>query len=268
MRWFLRNRKDFTYIALLLALLGGVYLLPPDTALKLVRESGVLRVCVPSAYPPLVTGDAEAPGVDIEILRQVADDMGVRLLPVTNSNMGRDFNPRNWRVTRAQCAVLAGGVVATDLTRSFLDTTSPYLETGWALIAPGEPASLEGLRVGFHAGISGLDRISLSRFLREHGAQVSIMGSKNELVAALAAGDVQAGVSEAILAQQVAGENGWQAFRLSDELTQAPVSFGLWKGDLTLKRALQASLAKLRASGELDAIFEKYNLNTLASFAF
>lgn len=268
MKWLARNRRDITYIALLLALLGLVYLLPPDTALRLVRESGVLRVCVPSSYPPLVTGDSARPGIDLEILGRVATDMGVRLLPVTNSNMGRDFNPRNWRVTRAQCAVLAGGVVATDLTRSFLDTTSPYLETGWALIAPGEPAALEGLEVGFHAGISGLDRIGLSRFLRESGATVSIMSSKQELVTALESGDVQAGVSEAILAQQVAGENGWQAFRLTDELTRAPVSFGLWKGDLTLKRELERSLGRLSADGTLEEIFGEYGLTDLENFVF
>ena len=268
MRWLARNRKDIVRTVLLLALLGLVYVLPPDTSLKLMRESGVLRVCVPSSYPPLATGDAEKPGIDLEILSEVADDLGVRLLPVTNSNMGRDFNPRNWRVTRAQCSVLAGGVVATDQTRSFLDTTSPYLETGWALIAPGEPTALDGLEIGFHAGISGLDRISLSRFLRDHGARVSIMGSKQDLVAALSSGDVQAGVSEAILAQQVAGENGWQAFRLTEDLNQAPVSFGLWKGDLTLKRELQRSLARLDADGTLEEIFEDYGLTELENFVF
>ena len=260
MGWLRRNRKDVSYAVLLVALLGCVYLLPPDTSLRLIREAEVLRVCVPSSYPPLVTGDAAAPGIDIEILREVADDLGVRLLPVTNSNMGRDFNPRNWRVTRAQCAVLAGGVVATDLTRSFLDTTSPYLETGWALIAPGEPGSLEGLTVGFHAGISGLDRISLSRFLRENGAEVSIMNSADALVTALETGAADVGVTEAILAQQLAGQLEWQALLLSESLSSAPVSFGLWKGDLTLKRALERALNRMEADGRMEQILDEYGL--------
>lgn len=263
MSWLRRNRKDVGYAVLLVALLGCVYLLPPDTALRLVREAGVLRVCVPSSYPPLVTGDASAPGIDIEIMREVADELGVRLLPVTNSNMGRDFNPRNWRVTRAQCAVLAGGVVATDLTRSFLDTTSPYLETGWALIAPQPLTDLNGLTIGFHAGISGLDRISLSRFLRENGAEVSIMNSATTLFSALESGEVDAGVSEAILAQQLAGQLDWQPLLLSESLGSVPVSYGLWKGDLTLKRALERAMNRIEADGRMEQILDAYGLAPL-----
>lgn len=263
MDWLRRNRKDVLYAVIVMGLLGLVYLLPPDTALKMVRESGVLRVCVPSSYPPLVTGDAQAPGIDLEVMQLVAQDLGVRLLPVTNSSMGRDFNPRNWRVTRAQCAVLAGGVVATDLTRSFLDTTSPYLQTGWALIADEVPDSLQDIRVGFHAGISGLDRISLSRFLREQGADVIIINSAAELERAIATRQVDVGISESILAQQLAGTNDWQAHLLSQDLAAAPVSYGLWKGDLTLKRALESSLTRLQNSGHLQEILDNYGLAEL-----
>ena len=92
-------------------LLGAVYLLPPDTALRQVRAAGTLRVCLPSSYPPLVTGDPRAPGIDVELLRLIAQKLGLGLVTVTNPAMGRDFNPRSWRVTRAQCEVLAGGVV-------------------------------------------------------------------------------------------------------------------------------------------------------------
>ena len=37
--------------------------------------------------------------------------MKVRLALNVNPAMGRDFNPSNWRITRAQCEIVAGGVV-------------------------------------------------------------------------------------------------------------------------------------------------------------
>ena len=83
-----------------LSLLGAVYALRPDTSLSEARKAGVLRACMPPAYPPLVTGDRDAPGIDVELLRAVAKDMGVELAVSTNQAMGQDFNPRNWRVTR------------------------------------------------------------------------------------------------------------------------------------------------------------------------
>lgn len=263
MNWFQRNWRDLFNVLIVLSLLAAVYLLPPDTALQQVRQAGVLRVCVPSSYPPLVTGDPTRPGVDIEVLREVAALLDVRLLPVTNTKMGRDFNPRNWRVTRAQCSVLAGGVVASVETRSFLDTTAPYLETGWALVGPVLPTSLSGVSVGFQAGISGLDRIALSRYLREEGAAVRIMNSVAELEEALGTGTVKAGVTEAIQARQLAGAKGWLVGWLPGSLPREQLSFGLWKGDLTLKRAIQKAVAKLEASGRLQEVFEAYDLKAL-----
>lgn len=264
MGWLRRNRRDVLSTVFLIALLGAVYLLPPDTSLRMIQETGVLRVCVPSSYPPLVTGDSARPGIDIEIMTQVAQELGVRLLTVTNPNMGRDFNPRNWRVTRAQCAVLAGGVVASETTRSFLETTRPYLATGWAMIAPEDPGALQGQAVGFHAGVSGLDRIALSAWLRQQGASVQIFNSSASLAAALAAGEVAAGFTEAVLASQLAGANDWQGWWLPEELPREQIAFGLWKGDLTLKRALQNVLGRMHADGTMQALLDSYDMAVLS----
>ena len=126
-------RTILSYV-LIFGLLAAVNLLPPDTSLSEVRAAGVLRACLPSAYPPLVTGDPAAPGIDIELLRGLAKNMDLRLVVSSNAAMGRDFNPRNWHITRAQCDVLAGGVVASPQTRSFLETSPSYAETGWAFV--------------------------------------------------------------------------------------------------------------------------------------
>ena len=54
--------RQFAPYVLIFGLLGAVYLLPPDTSLGEVRKAGVLRACMPPSYPPLVTGDSDAPG--------------------------------------------------------------------------------------------------------------------------------------------------------------------------------------------------------------
>ena len=156
-------------------LLGAVYLLPPDTALREVRAAGVLRACLPPSYPPLVTGDPAAPGIDVELLQAVAHDLGVRLDRPSNPVMGKDFNPRTWRITRAQCEVLAGGVVGSPTTRSFLDTTPPYAETGWALVAPrSRDAAFKAGASASWSALSGLDRRRAGAWLRAAKAQVTV----------------------------------------------------------------------------------------------
>src|SRR5580704_1607761 len=168
------NWRTILSYALIFGLLVAVNLLPPDTSMSEVRAAGVLRACLPTVYPPLVTGDPAAPGIDVELLRGLARNMDLRLDVSANAAMGRDFNPRNWHITRAQCDVLAGGVVASPQTRSFLETSPPYAETGWAFLAPQPVGAIAGRRAGVLVGISGLARLALSRTLREQNVEVTI----------------------------------------------------------------------------------------------
>lgn len=241
-------------------LLALVQVLPPDTSLSEMKRVGVLRVCLPDHYPPLVTRDIELPGIDVEVVRSVSERIGVRLGRNAVPDMARDWNPRNWRVTRSHCQMLAGGVVNSEQTRVFLETSQPYLETGWALIVPSELGDLSGAVVGVYAGVSGLDRVALSRFLRQQGAQVQLVMDIQRLVDGLASGSLDAGVSEALSARQAAWETDWSVQWLPAELGRYQIALGLWKGDLTLKRAVNKALTQLRDEGELDAIFQRYHL--------
>lgn len=251
---------DLVTLVGIAALFGGVYLLPPDTSLAQVEKAGALQVCVPALYPPLVTGKAEAPGYDMEFVKAIAAKLGVRMVVNPNTAMGRDFNPRDWNLTRAQCQMLAGGVVVSDATRSFLDTSPPHLQTGWALVAAKLPARLEGVKVGVYTGLAGLDRIGLSRFLRAEHAQVEIVSGAEALSDALKSGRVDAGVSEALMARQIAGTLGMQVAWLPEALARYPVAFGLWKGDLTLKRRLADAIAELEAEGLTRELAGRYRI--------
>jgi ABC-type amino acid transport substrate-binding protein len=247
------------------ALFGLVYLLPPDTSLAEMLKSGRLRICVPALFPPLVTGIQKAPGFDIEFAQAIADRLGVRLVVNSNPAMGRDFNPRNWNVTRSQCQVLAGGVIASDLTRSFLDTTPPYLETGWALVAAGIPDGIRNKKVGFYAGLAGLDRIALSRFLQSQRARIEIVPSAEALADALRTGRLDAGVTEALTARQIAGTIEAQVAWLPVSLGRYPVAMGLWKGDLTLKRRMTGIIEDLDSEGFPRELAGRYKIAPIES---
>jgi ABC-type amino acid transport substrate-binding protein len=255
-----RRIGDLITVAGIAALFGVVYLLPPDTSFSQVKQAGILRVCVPTLYPPLVTGKPDAPGFDIEFAQAIAKRLAVRLVISTNSMMGRDFNPRNWNVTRAQCQMLAGGVVVSELTRSFLDTTPPHLQTGWALVAADLPAGLAEVKLGFYAGLAGLDRIALSRFLQTQKARIEIVGSAEALIEGLRSGRFDAGVSEALMARQIAGTLDAQVAWLPESLGRYPIAFGLWKGDLTLKRRLIGIIDDLGSEGLTGEFARRYRI--------
>jgi ABC-type amino acid transport substrate-binding protein len=242
----------------ILGLLAAVYLLPPDTSLSEARRAGALHVCMPPVAPPFVTGDAKAPGIDVEILQALTRDLGLMLAPVPEPAMGRDFNPRAWHITRAACEVLAGGVVASPMTRSFLETSPPYAQTGWALLSPKPIADLHRRKIGVLAPPSGLERIALATHLRAAQAQVIILASAEALVAGLREGRFEAAVTERLLADQIATRENLVADWLPGDLPRYPVAFGLWKGDLTLKRAIAGGLERLARDGTVAAVLARY----------
>jgi polar amino acid transport system substrate-binding protein/cystine transport system substrate-binding protein/membrane-bound lytic murein transglycosylase F len=252
-----RWRRPLSYL-LIFAPLAAVYLLPPDTSLAEVKRAGVLRVCVPYLYPPLVTDVAAMPGLDIELLQRIAMKLGVGLDLSRNEAMGRDFNPRSWHVTRAQCEVLAGGIVASPLTKSFLETSPPYEETGWAFILPKPLASIEGRRAGVLAGVSGLDRIALARYLREQKVELTIAPGATEFTGGLRDGRFEFGAAERLFATALAAQQGYGVEWAPAVLPRYPVALGLWKGDLTLKRAIVDVLGQLERDGEVAAIIARY----------
>jgi ABC-type amino acid transport substrate-binding protein len=252
-----RFRTPLSYL-MIFGLLAGVYLLPADTSLNEVRRAGLLRACMPPVYPPLVTADPAAPGIDVELLRALAEKLALKFVITPNPAMGQDFNPRNWRVTRAQCEVLAGGVVASPVTRSFLETSPSYAETGWGFVLPKPLADLEGKRAIVFTGISGLDRLALSRFLRSKNIGFAVASNAAELASALRESRADFGVTEMLLAGQLAAREGFSVEWAPAELPRFPVVFGLWKGDLTLKRAIVDGLAQLEKTGEMARIIGRY----------
>ena len=254
-----RLRIDWLGVGLVAALLVAVQILPPDTSLDEVRRAGTLRVCVPASAPPFVTGEQDRPGLEIELLKAVAAGLGVTLEVVTRPRLGRDFNLRESGVTRAQCDVIAGGIVASPATRSFIDVTHPYAQTGWAVGVSGSagfdpPRRPPGWCPGER---SGLDRLALSRRLREAGARVTVAADPSELANGLRQSRFDLGVTEALVAGELAAAIGGAAAFLPG-FDRDALTFGLWKGDLTLKRAIGDQLDRLSQAGITARIVRRY----------
>ena len=261
-RWTLRKLPPGVNALLVGAVLfAGVYLLPPDTSLQLVEESGLLRVCAPASRPPLVTGDPQNPGFDISVLQEIARRMNVKFAVNVNSAMGRDFNPRNWRLTRAQCEVVAGGVLTSTTTRSFLEVLSTGIASGWVLIARDASKIEQGEAIGVYPGFSGLDRVTLSSYLRGLGARVSLSKSADELARSLTAGEVDAAVAGSLDAEQIIeADPSLKMTWLPASLGRYDFGIGLWKGDLTLKRKILEIYEQLDREGFIAAQREHYGL--------
>lgn len=262
----IRNRWIRPAINLLIVvlLLTALSYLPPDTSLADRQQSGVLKLCVPPSYPPLVTGDPQQPGFDIELGAKVAERLRLRLAVNTLSSIGTDFNPRNWALTRGQCDIIAGGVADTVQTRSFLMTIPTPIETGWVGVSSSGQLPATGGSVVVLPGTSGLDRLALSGWLRQQALSVIPARSPQQFVETLASGRTAAGITERFLTAGMALPAGTTRFWLPEaQFPRFRMAFGLWKGDLTLKRAVVSALEAIAASGEMAALEARYHVEAI-----
>jgi len=248
-------------IALIAVLLVAVSFLPPDNSLAEVQGTGALKLCVPESYPPLVQADPAAPGFDVELARLIAEELGVRLVVNVMPSIGRDFNPRNWGLTRAQCNMIAGGVADTVQTRNFLQTLPTPAETGWVGLSAGGATPAAGGTWAVWPGTSGLDRLALSGWLRETGVRARLVQSPAELRQLLESGEVDGAIMERFASTTIAMGDGYQLFWLPvDGFGRFRMAFGLWKGDQTLYRAVRAAMEKLDQSSAVYFIGSRYGL--------
>ena len=58
-------------------------------------------------------------------------------------------------------------------------------------------------------------------------------------------GDIDIGVSEGLGGRQLARKHGLMVGWLSADFAPVPVALGLWKGELTLQRAVNGGLAEM-----------------------
>lgn len=223
---------DIALIAGALALLG---LLPPDTSLADRHRQGVLRFCVPDAASPLV-GTPERPGPELALMQGAARDLGLRLQLQTAPGMGRAFNPRDWQVGRGQCDVLGGGLANSATNRDFLTLIPNGQALGLVRLGPGElPA--RGSRIGVLVGWAGFDRVRLSSWLRAQGLQPAPLADAQKLADWLGRG------GQAIAPLRTPVPPGIAVHDLPQTAAQATgLAFGLWRGDVTLTRALRQSI--------------------------
>ncbi len=263
-RWF-ANRfiANLTALLIMAAALVGANFLQSDTSLQIVESTGALRICVPASFPPLVTGDAKAPGFDVAVLEEIARRMNLRLSLNVNYLMGRDFNPRNWQITRASCEVIAGGVVTSGITASFLETIPTGLVNGWVMLAPKGMKFTEDQAVAVYPGFSGLDRLALSSYLRSQGLKITLVASIDELQQGVQAGRFAAVVAshlDILRIESMMPE--WALTWLPDSLGRFSFGFGLWRGDVTLKRKILGVYRALEAEGFIGAQKQKYGLKS------
>jgi len=224
-------------------------------------DSATLTVCSDIPYPPFEFVDPDSPigysGFDIELIAAIADQLG-RDVAIVES--GFDALTSGAAMAAGQCDVAIAAMTITAERAEQIDFSDVYYEAVQSLLVPDGSAIrsiadlVSGVRVGVQSGTTGED------YAGENVPGAAIIGFENpgDLLTALVAGNIDAVLQDAPVNEDHAASNPTVVVEIYDTGESYGIAFE--KGS-PLVAEVNAALAKLRADGTYDRLFDKYFRN-------
>ncbi len=255
------RRRSVIIVAL--GMIGVMGLLAVGRALLIparpLLPEGVLRVGVDASYPPFAVdpGDGALAGLDIDLARAVAEEMGVALRFV---NMGYDGLYDSLRAS--QVDALFSALCIDPLRTQDVRYTTAYVNAGQVLVhaggGPDTPAGLEGGTVAVEFGTEG--DLAARRWQRRlHRLTIVPFATAAEALGATAAGEADAAFVDAVSARLWRRDNPASGLVIAPEpITSDLYAAAVRQDNPRLQAAINAALRQLRDNGTLEQITNRW----------
>ncbi len=223
---------------------------PVDKTWTQVRESGVVRFGMDAGFMPFdgLTASGEFTGLDADLARELAKRLGLRAEFV---QVGAD-RLYDTLLTGQYDAIISALTPDAARTQDFF-YTAPYFDAGLVLVVPtgSNVSDLRGRTLAAEIGSDGDDR---ARWLarRTVGLRVLERDTSDEAMQAVESGQADAALADTAAARQYVAAHS--ALRLGPHQTSNPYVIAVRANAPELARALDRSLAQVKADGTLERI--------------
>jgi polar amino acid transport system substrate-binding protein len=219
-------------------------------------EPGMLIAGSDTSFPPFesMNGDV-AEGFDVDLIAAIAKEMGLE----------SRFQPEGFDtliptlVAGGKFDVIASGMTITDERKQEIDFSDPYIDSNQSIAMKAgtvlnSESELGGKKVGAQAGTTGLD------WAKENIKDAKIVEFKTatDALAALQAGNVDAVVNDLPVTAALVKDEAKGLAIVKEIPTGEQYGFGISKDNPELLKAFNEAMAKVKESGEYDAIYEKW----------
>jgi ABC-type amino acid transport substrate-binding protein len=247
-------------LAALAAGLAGLVVCSPGSArpLDVIRGRGVLTLCAHANALPFASKKLDPPGFQVELGRALAAQLGVAL-EVQWVTTGFQFRS-------ADCDMVLDAIAVPEAqAERRLALSTPYQRSGVALALRPPPRG--GAGFGDHAGQRVAVQVGslAAMLLSQRGARIVPFGFEEEMVAAVARGDVAAAaVSPATveyfnLLHKDAPLVLVHAYDAEPEL-RWNLAAGLRRADAGFREAIDRAIKTLVADGTVRDIYARYGI--------
>ena len=230
---------------------GGSAASTAATASVTLVDPGKLTVCTNPPYEPFEYNDASGNvvGLDIDIVTEVAKDLGVTLTTTVTPFEGIQSGAN---LDTGTCDVVASGITITADRKAKIDFSDPYFNADQGLLVPEnsnlkDVASLKGKNTGVQQATTG------ETWAKDNGLDAVTFEDLGLQIQALKTGQVDAVINDiAVLGPFVS-----QGFKVAANFsTGEQYGLGVKKGNTALLAAINTTLARIHADGTYDAIYK------------
>lgn len=218
----------------------------------------VLTVCTDSPYPPMeFEEDGEFTGFDIDLMRAIADELGLSGIEVVNT--GFDPITSGLAMEAGDCDIAAASITITDDREENIDFTDGYFTANQSLlVADGAPTSLADFGESSLAVQTGTTGEMYAQENAPDGTDIQSFENPGDVFTALEAGNVQGVLQDIVPNAAYALEN--DGVILAEEFeTDEEYGFAVEEeGRDALVEAVNEALATLRDDGTYDEIYAEY----------
>ncbi|MEX5297770.1 ABC transporter substrate-binding protein [Kocuria sp. CPCC 205292] len=226
-----------------------------SSAVALV-EPGFLTVCSESNYPPFEMEEGgEMVGLDMDLGREIAKDLGVEMKNVT---LAFESIQSGAALETDQCDVAISALSITEERQTVMDFSDPYYDNEVGLVTDGEDgvdsidaAREEQVRVGVMQGTVGETQA------RELGLNTVQFEDATTLFTGLSTGSVDAVLDDVTAIAQHAQDDPDFVVQETAELDDQ-LGVAVAEGDEAMLRAVDATLDRIEEDGTLERIVETW----------
>ena len=219
--------------------------------LKRIIDNGKLIMLTNAAFPPYeYLGDDGSPaGIDVDVAKAVADEIGVELEVVD-----MDFDGLIPALQSGKGDIVAAGMTVTDERKESVDFSDTYADATQLIIVPAEGATvtseddLAGKIIGVQLGTTG------DLWVTDNADAAEVKQYKNALEASM---DLQSGRLDAVVIDKMPAENivssNDDLVLIEMESTDEQYAIAIEKDNQDLVDIVNAVIARMIEDGSMEA---------------
>ena len=230
-----------------------------DDSWQRIQREGVLRVGLDPTFPPFeVTADPDVSGLDVDLARALADEMGLEAEFVYFG-----YDGLYDALTTGQVDVLISALVIVPGRMRDFAYSEPYFNAGEILVSPTsspveDMAGLDGKKLAVELGAQGhVEATQWAKRLQD--LTVLPYPSSDEALDAVALGEADAALVDGVSGRLYLQERSDLALKRANQpVTVEPYAMVVRIEDETLLARLDEALSSLSANGELEKLTERW----------